>query len=301
MCLCIIIPLSACNSSTSNEPNTNDSITHIDNGTNENNSQTNSELSPFADWDDDGALKILTIGNSFSNNTMAYVYQIAEACGVKEIYLGNLYISGCTLDTHAENARGDKKAYAYYYNKNGVWLHANDYKMSSVIQRENWDFISLQQASSSSDKPETYGELEYLISYVKSLADKNSTLIWNMTWAYDRSKNSRQNYMYTHIVSSVKEKVEAQSDFAAIIPCGTAIQNARTSFVGDTMTTDGMHLNTLGQYIAGLTLVHKLTGLSIDNISYSAGLTDNKVAVAIESVKNAVAKPYEITKSVLTK
>ena len=44
-------------------------------------------------WDDDGVLKILTIGNSFSVDCMEYVYQIAKAAGVEKIKLGNLFVS----------------------------------------------------------------------------------------------------------------------------------------------------------------------------------------------------------------
>ena len=43
-------------------------------------------------WDDDGVLKILTIGNSFSVDCMQFVYEIAQAAGVEKIKLGNLYI-----------------------------------------------------------------------------------------------------------------------------------------------------------------------------------------------------------------
>ena len=36
-------------------------------------------------WQDDGALKILTIGNSFSDDSMQYVHEIARDAGVKEV------------------------------------------------------------------------------------------------------------------------------------------------------------------------------------------------------------------------
>ena len=63
-----------------------------------------------APWMEDGVLKILTIGNSFSDDTMEYVWNIADSLGVEDIYLGNLYLGGCTLDTHAFNARGNYTA-----------------------------------------------------------------------------------------------------------------------------------------------------------------------------------------------
>ncbi len=326
LCLTLIFSLAACGDKNHNTSPANDgnAQTNEENPSNiinttpqenkdgdANKEETPSELQTtpsVADWNNDGVLKILTIGNSFSNNTMKYVYEIATACGVNEVYLGNLYIGGCTLDNHAENARSDKGAYIYYHNRNGVWRHANDYKMSAVISRENWDFISLQQASPVSGKADTYGELEYLINYVKSIANEDAKLIWNMTWAYQKDYNglsnyrndemSRQDYMYKKIVGTVEEKVKTQPDFVAVIPCGTAIQNARTSYIGDNFTADGMHLNILGEYIAGLTMVYNLTGLPIENIEFSAGLDDGRKNVAIESVLNATKTPNAVTESV---
>lgn len=262
----------------------------------------------ITNWEEDGVLKILAIGNSFSNNTMQYVYEIASACGAKDVYLGNLYIGGCKLDTHAENAKNNSPAYIYYTNNNGIWVENKDYKMLDAIKSQNWDFISLQQASVQSGKPETYGELEYLINYVKTNANKDAKLFWNMTWAYDNGyknlihyeneeKKGRQTYMYEQICKTVQEKIVPNSEFSAIIPCGTAIQNARTSNLGTKFTTDGLHLNTMGQYIAGLTLVYNLIGLPIENITYKAGLSDDKLQIAVESVLNASKKPYEVTAS----
>ena len=49
-------------------------------------------------------MKLLTVGNSFSDDAMEYVWQIASALGFKKIELGNLYIGGCSLATHRENA-----------------------------------------------------------------------------------------------------------------------------------------------------------------------------------------------------
>ncbi len=117
---------------------------------------------PEYSWEDDGALKILTIGNSFSDDTMEYAWQIADSLGVKEIYLGNLYIGGCTLDTHASNAANDSAAYEYRVNSNGTWSTAKSYRMGDAIASCDWDFVSLQQASGSSGVASTYGKVQQI-------------------------------------------------------------------------------------------------------------------------------------------
>ncbi len=258
-------------------------------------------------WDDDGVLKILAIGNSFSVDTLEYTVSIAKSLGIKKLVIGNLYVAGCSLDTHLTNAKNDTASYTYYLNTNGAWTENTNYKMSTAIKSENWDFVSLQQASGYSGLPDSYSALSELVTYVRNTANNDVTFIWNMTWAYSQSSNhsSFPNYnnnqltMYNAIVSTTQEKIVGNQDFATIIPAGTAIQNARTSYIGDTLNRDGYHLSYgLGRYIAGLTFVKQLTGLSIDNVEF---LPNNVAAeqkeVAIEAANNAVENPFEVTES----
>ena len=90
--------------------------------------------------------------------------------------------------------------------------------------------------------------------------------------------------------------------FEIIIPNGTAIQNARTSFIGDTLTRDGHHLTyNLGRYIAGLTLVKTITGVDVTQINYAPnGLSEEYIKIAIESCNNAFENPFSITNSTYT-
>ena len=54
--------------------------------------------------------KILAIGNSFSQDATAYLHDIAAAGGT-DTKIVNLYIGGCSLKTHWENAENDHKNY----------------------------------------------------------------------------------------------------------------------------------------------------------------------------------------------
>ena len=127
-----------------------------------------------------------------------------------------------------------------------------------------------------------------------------------MTWAYkvgsthsDFSKyNKDQMTMYNAIVNAVNEKILTNTDISIVIPSGTSIQNVRTSFIGD-MTRDGYHLSTgLGRYIASMTFVKALTGLSIDNsISRPNDVDTYELKAIIEGVNNALKTPYAVTES----
>ena len=62
---------------------------------------------------DDGVIRILAIGNSFSQDAIEnYLHQLAEASG-KQTIIANMYIGGCTLERHYNNAQNNTAAYSY--------------------------------------------------------------------------------------------------------------------------------------------------------------------------------------------
>ena len=292
---------------TSIEPATSEEITSEEESSEETSEEESSEEIIY-NWDDDETLKILTIGNSFSDDSMQYVADIAKDLGVEKVKLGNLYIGGCSLATHAYNAEQDLGAYEYRTNTGQGWNTINNYHMLTAIESEDWDFISLQQNSGDSGLDYTYiNPLPELIEFIQENASENAKIVWHMTWAYQQNSthtafsnyNRDQMTMYNAILDAVETQVLTKEAISMVIPVGTAIQNARTSYIGDTLTRDGYHLTMdFGRYIAGLTFVNKLVGLDISEIGFApTGVDENYKAIAIESALNAVINPFEVTAS----
>ena len=234
---------------------------------------------------------------------------IAEDLGIEKVAIGNLFIGGCSLETHAANAAGDLGAYTYYFNDNGLWTMQTNYKLGDALKSRSWDFVSMQQSSNESGVAESYNEnLTNLIDYVRTYSA--AELVWHMTWAYQQDSNHAafptynkdQITMYNAIVSAVQNKILPTGEFGRIVPNGTAVQNARASVLGDTITRDGYHMRyDFGRYMTGLLFIKTLTGLSIDNVTYAPdGLTDVEKAIAKEAVNNAYEKPFEVTFSSYT-
>ena len=260
-------------------------------------------------WDEDGSLKILTIGNSFSDDAMEYVYYIAKALGVEDVELGNLRANSCSLATHLSNAQNDTPYYMYRHWANGdtkwvddgSWSSNGTYKISTAVANTDWDFIVFQQVSSSSADASSYDSVNELMAIVENL-NPSARLAWHMTWGY---KATTDLSMYNNIVNAVQTKIVGNEEFDVIIPVGTTIQNARTSYLNLNDLMRNNHLGYgLGRYAAGLTFVKALTGLSIDNVSFvptadTEGHTFNYPVqykdVIIEAVNNAIAKPFEVT------
>jgi hypothetical protein len=248
------------------------------------------------------SVKLLAIGNSFSDDCMEHVYGILHSLGVEDIQLGNLHIPGCSLRMHCQNLRGDIPAYDYRTNDSGVWSTQTEYKLGDAISAKPWEFIFTQQFSGESGMAETYGDLDELLAYVKSKAQVNPKFGWQQTWAYAKgvdhhayiNYHENQDEMYACIVNAVQTEILPRK--LQVIPSGTAIQNARLA-IGDTLTRDGYHLSLgLGRYIAGLCVVKALTGLDIDGVTFApdgVGEEERKLAIA---VANAACKtPFAVT------
>ncbi len=259
------------------------------------------------------SLKILAIGNSFSENAMKYMWDIATAFGIEEVVTANMYIGGCSLATHRNNAENNISAYQMQKNTTGTIVRTNNYNLKTALKEEEWDIITIQQVSGLSGEVDTYNDdIDYLIDFIEDNKNvySNPQIYWHMTWAYAANSthsdfpryDSNQMTMYNKIVEATNAKIDTNDKIDGVIPAGTAVQNARSSYIGDNLTADGYHLNSNGEFIAGLTWIHKITGYDVDDMDETlipAQFLD-RLDIYKESVENAVAHPYEVTQSQYT-
>jgi hypothetical protein len=255
----------------------------------------------------DGVIKILAIGNSFSEDALEYfLYDLAKAGGHK-IIIGNLYIGGAELALHLKNASENKDAYSYRkIGEDGKKVVRPKMSIASALADERWDYISFQQVSSKSGLYQTYTEpLPALVNYVKEKVQNPDTrYILHQTWAYAQTSTHKgfanygnsQKKMYSAIVKTTK-KINKAYHFDMLIPSGTAIQNARTSFVGDHMNRDGYHLNLiLGRYTASCTWYEKNFNESvIGNTFHPEKLSNYETDMAQNAAHTAVLNPFKVT------
>ena len=252
-------------------------------------------------------IRILFIGNSFSDDTTQYMPEIIANLGYENVEIGNMFIGGCTIDTHYSNVVNNYNAYDFRFHNGKYWNRAVTGSKQSIkyaVEYKDWDIISLQQASGSSGMPATYANLDALAEEVLKLTtNPRVKIVFNMTWAYRYDcqhaefpkYGSNQMQMYNAIVNTVQTKVKYTA-----MPCGTAIQNARTSFIGDNLNlADGYHLEEyIGRYIAALTAVAKLLDEDFANLTWKPDrVTNAQMEVAVESAVNAVKNPFSVTES----
>ena len=121
---------------------------------------------------------------------------------------------------------------------------------------------------------------------------------------YEEYYNADQMTMYEAITDSLVSAVVPIGGFSVYIPTGTAIQNLRSSYIGDNLNRDGVHLSwSLGRYTAAMTWAAAL-GIDVNQITYrpsgSNAVSLLDVAAVRASVTDAIQTPLAMTASSCT-
>lgn len=251
-------------------------------------------------------IRVLAIGNSFSYDAIEhYLSGLVEASG-DTIVIGNAYIAGCSLERHFNNMTNNTAAYSYHKIVDGIRTETPSLTLIDIINDEDWDYVSLQQVSSlSGDYKSYYPFIVELSSFVKEHSTNPSMeIVLHATWAYAQNSthsgfanyDNNQTIMYDAIVDATS-RVALKEGINMIIPSGTAIQNGRTSILGDTFCKDGYHLEiTYGRYTAACAWYEKLFEKSVIGNSY---IPDNisklQAKIAQYAAHYAIIIPNHIT------
>ena len=266
---------------------------------------------------------ILFIGNSYTEDAREYLrYVFNQYNFPANIHFGHLFSGGKTLAYYANTARqetGNSKAYGVgdydndsprawesgeggntytnsltYYtwdNNQTTFASQGTKSIDYAMNDQDWDIVIIQ----GHDIEQAYGtdynknfktNLEYLTNYIKSF-DPTVEIGWYMTWRRNSEDLARlQAYWKT-----MQETVEKNENVSFIVPIGTAVENARGTYInqfnyrpesqsniakvnlltgqsiGSTMTPDNnngiqrdeTHMSAVvGRFLAGYTMGEKL-------------------------------------------
>ena len=179
-------------------------------------------------------LRVLSIGNSFSLDALSYVPFIMKAVA-PEVYLklGIMYIGAGSLEdfSNALNTNG----FRYYWTFGAEpWDERLDVAMTEVVSSQPWDVITLQQVSSLSRDYSTYQPyLNQIIGWLDEQATWQHDYAWLITPSYPDNlprlaPDTTSVQMFERIIESV-QCVQRDTGIEMLLPCGTTIQNARTT------------------------------------------------------------------------
>lgn len=242
-------------------------------------------------------MKILSIGNSFSEDAQRWLHAIAQLHGV-DIQCANLYIGGCSLETHWINEKDNNAFYDYQVNGNESQEKVS---ISDALLREKWDIVTVQQVSNLSGIAETYEPyLSVILEKIKSVLP-DAQLYLHRTWAYETDAehpgfanyNNSQAEMYEKIESATKEIADKLN--LKIIPTGNVIQYLRENADefdyangGISLCRDGYHLTyDIGRFAAAATWYVTLTGQKLHLTDFE-NFDKTLVSKITETVNNLI-------------
>lgn len=190
-------------------------------------------------------VKILGVGNSFTRNSTKYLPEI-YANSSAQADIGAAIIGGCSLERHVKHLKEHEadpetgKEYGYLFN--GESVEKRKFALKEILLAEDWDYITIQQVSTSSYKEETfYPYAQELIEYIRQYRPQAEIVI-HETWSH--SVNSFRNKEWGLDPDEMYAKLHANyakigDEFGLrIIPVGTASQNARATEMWDLPEND---------------------------------------------------------------
>ncbi len=182
-------------------------------------------------------VRLLTIGNSLAENATRYLEEIAAAHpGGASVVVGKANLGGCSLEKHWNLVQQcdllpDVKPYSFYL----TGAERRPVSLREALAAETWDYVTLQQVTNDSWRPETYepffGNLHRL---VRELAPQARPVV-HQTWAYrvDATLFAEwgidQQRMYEGICKAYDSV--AQRYNCRQLPCGHAFQRARATLM----------------------------------------------------------------------
>ena len=231
---------------------------------------------------------ILFIGNSYTEDAREYLRYVFNQYDFQaDIHFGHLFSGGKTLAYYANTARqetGNSNTYgvgAYdndsprawesseggntYTNSLTYYTWDNDQttfasqgtkSIAYAMNDQDWDIVIIQ----GHDIEQAYGDkyntnfatnLEYLTNYIKSF-DPTVEIGWYMTWRRNGGEGLARLQAYWE---TMQKTVATNENVSFIVPIGTAVENARGTYIGQ--------FNYRPESQSNIAKVNLLTGKSI--------------------------------------
>lgn len=270
-------------------------------------------------------LRVLIIGNSFSQNPTTFLPQLVKEGGF-QLQLGHAELGGCSLERHwniaalAEANPDDPKGKAY-----------NGRSLPQLLSDGKWDVVTMQQYSKLSADINTYQPFAGNLYKLIKKTQPGAKVVWQQTWAYRRdainfglinateaAKNDQQ--MYEKLYANYHKMAEELH--AGLIPTGAAFWKMRNDpvwgFVPDSkavidacvfpvlppqlhsinmgytwdknkkLTFDPNHANVAGQYLGALIWYHYLFGADLSKVKFKPYAIDEDFAKQLRATAIAV-------------
>ena len=266
-------------------------------------------------------LKVLTIGNSFSQSLSRYFNDVVNSVDGCKLDLEFANFGGCELDRHWKYITEEEQQNKQIYRKGKTTL-------KKILQSKKWDIITIQQASHKSYIKESYFPYaQNIVDYVKKHCPTAKIYI-QQTWSYRADSPRLKQWKLSQYAMFEKLKdayanASAKLDVKQIY-MGEAVQLARKAITepfvvptdlksykypdmprqaGDVvgkyywkkskkgymyLASDTIHLNQYGEYLQACVWFATLYKKSATNIKFIPEIMDNTTAKRFQKIADKV-------------
>ncbi len=247
-------------------------------------------------------MKILCVGNSYSEDATAYLQSMND-----EFYVRNLYYPGCSLESHIDFLHTNKKVYVL--EENGIHIESIENKVSllEALELRDWDIVTIQQVSWLSGIESSYEPyMQELIDSINSKAPK-AKIHFHRTWSYENGMEFPPFSVYENSSQVMFDMIKSATDIITkkytlpVIPVGDVIQALRALSAFDeeqggvALSRDKSHLSyDYGRYAAALTWSSYFCNNSSNTTFLPEGI-DHKYTKLIKDCVNMVLTGYYIS------
>lgn len=249
--------------------------------------------------------RILSIGCGTANDaTISFFHDLAAGAGASLIN-GSLYLEGASFEDHLNNFKSSSAVYDYNLTTlTGSIETSSNVTLKSIVESQNWDYIIFEESTDKAGLIEGYNaNLPQLMKSISEVAtNPDVKFVLHQPWAYAKNStepgfanyNRDQTMMYQAITSAVSSAANSNG-ISMIIPSGTAIQNARTSYLGEDVLLENIKLNTnIGRYIVASTWYDTLFGNKTTTYVPTSMINyDNRLAK--EAARKAISNQNSVT------
>lgn len=221
--------------------------------------------------------RILAIGNSFSEDAAYYVHPMAEAAGA-QVKIVNLYIGGCSLETHWRNIESGEAAYQYQLNGVNTERYVS---VEEALGEEAWDYVVTQQASHDSGWLDTYTPfIGRMQAYIRQKAP-SAELLLHETWAYETDSSHGAFMRYNRSQTEMFERLRHayRKTGTGLRPADDSVRRGDSAAAWDRPVPlcAGRYVPVPGRFPYELSLRAVSVGLRLDGVSAASAAGGQRV------------------------
>ena len=228
-------------------------------------------------------VKILTIGNSFAVDAVAFLEEITESVPGFELLVGTANRGGHSLEMHRDlilESEADPLFKPYGNNS-----------LKDLLLQEDWDVVTIQQLSSLSFVEESYYPFaDEIVAHINE-HDPYAEVVIHQTWTYAADSPRLPNFGITQ--EEMHEGLTAaynglSEHFGGMrqLKSGEAFFTVIENHPEIHLWRDGFHANTNGRYLAGLVWFSELFDRSAREVTF---VPEDMDAATAETLREVVA------------